>query len=117
MKKKFFVFITIISLLLICATLTACKKHTHTFDTKDTSADFLATEATCTKKATYYKSCTCGEKGTETFEYGQLAEHTKSNEIKKNASHHWYECTAEGCLAKIEESAHTVDDYNVWRKR
>ena len=34
--------------------------------------------ATCKQKAVYYKSCSvCGAKGTETFESGELAEHTE----------------------------------------
>ena len=46
------------------------------FDQKVATAEYLASEATCTHKATYYYSCVCGEKDTETFEYGELAEHT-----------------------------------------
>lgn len=49
--------------------------HTHVYDQKNTSKEFLKSEATCQKKAVYYKSCICGEKGTETFESGQLKEH------------------------------------------
>lgn len=48
----------------------------HVFDLKVATAEYLASEATCTQKATYYYSCVCGEKGTETFEHGELAEHT-----------------------------------------
>ena len=48
----------------------------HVFDQKVATAEYLASEATCTQKATYYYSCVCGEKDTETFEYGELAEHT-----------------------------------------
>ena len=48
----------------------------HVFDQKVATAEYLASEATCTQKATYYYSCVCGEKGTETFEHGELAEHT-----------------------------------------
>ena len=33
---------------------------------------YKATDATCTAKATYYYSCVCGEKGTETFENGNV---------------------------------------------
>ena len=37
---------------------------------------YLKSAATCTEKAVYYKSCTvCGEKGTETFEYGNPLGH------------------------------------------
>ncbi len=49
--------------------------HTHVFDKEVATEAYKATDATCTAKATYYKSCACGEKGTATFEYGELADH------------------------------------------
>ncbi len=42
--------------------------------------EFLASEATCKAKATYYKSCFCGEKSDETFEAGELAAHKPDRE-------------------------------------
>ena len=42
----------------------------HTFDKEVVESKYLKTEATATTKAVYYKSCICGEKGTETFESG-----------------------------------------------
>ena len=48
----------------------------HVYDKEVATAEYLASKATCTQKATYYYSCVCGEKGTETFEHGELAEHT-----------------------------------------
>lgn len=42
----------------------------HTFDKEVVESTYLKTEATATTKAVYYKSCICGEKGTETFESG-----------------------------------------------
>ena len=53
--------------------------HTHKFTEKIATDKFLAAAATCTEKATYYYSCTCGEKGSETFEYGSPLGHTFSN--------------------------------------
>ena len=48
----------------------------HTWE-ENASADFLASKATCTAKATYYKSCAvCGETSTETFAAGELLAHT-----------------------------------------
>jgi len=56
--------------------------HTHIYDQKFTTyAKYLASSATCTAKATYYYSCTCGEKGTETFEYGDLTAHNYENDV------------------------------------
>ena len=48
----------------------------HTYDQEVTTDSYLATPATCTKQATYYKSCACGAKGTETFASGDLLPHT-----------------------------------------
>ncbi|MBO5867389.1 MAG: hypothetical protein J6Q54_00585 [Oscillospiraceae bacterium] len=47
----------------------------HVFDQEVVDDKYVATAATCTTLGTYYKSCTCGAKGTETFEAGELAEH------------------------------------------
>lgn len=48
----------------------------HTYDQEVATDGYLATPATCTKQATYYKSCACGAKGTETFASGDLLPHT-----------------------------------------
>ena len=45
-------------------------KAAHVFDKEIVSATYLASEATYTDAAKYYKSCVCGVKGTETFEHG-----------------------------------------------
>ena len=47
----------------------------HTFDKEVVSEAYLKSAADCTHKAVYYKSCQCGEKGTETFEYGDVLGH------------------------------------------
>ena len=47
----------------------------HVYNQEVANADTIATEATCTAKATYFKSCVCGEKGTETFESGEKLAH------------------------------------------
>ena len=48
----------------------------HNFMAEVVDAKYLKSAATCTAKAVYYKSCTfCGEKGTETFETGNVLDH------------------------------------------
>ena len=61
--------------------------HIHSFDREVTEPEYLKSEATCTTAAVYYKSCKCGEKGTETFEYGTVNpdNHIGGTEIR-NAS-------------------------------
>ena len=53
--------------------------HAHNYILEIPESTYLISEATCTQKATYYKSCPCGEIGTETFEYGELKEHNYLN--------------------------------------
>ena len=111
--------------------------HTHVFDKEVATDTYKASDATCTAKATYYKSCVCGAKGTTTFEYGELAEHnwtpatctvpktcsvcqategdplghTEGTEWKYDSDNHWHTCTVAGCGVVIETSkaAHTPD--------
>lgn len=104
--------------------------HTHVFDKEVATDAYKASDATCTARATYYKSCACGEKGTETFEYGELAEHnwnpatctapktcsvcgategdalghTEGTEWKSDADNHWHVCTVAGCGVVIDSS-------------
>ena len=42
----------------------------HKFENR-TDIKYLVSAANCQSPAIYYKSCSCGEKGTETFEYGE----------------------------------------------
>ncbi len=42
----------------------------HDYAEQNTDAQYLASEATCTSAAVYYYSCSCGEKGTDTFASG-----------------------------------------------
>ena len=119
------------------ASVTVTVPHTHAYDQEVATAEHLKTPATCTSPAVYYKSCTCGENGTETFEYGGLGAHnwtpatctvpktcsvcqategdplghTEGNEWKYDSDNHWHTCTVEGCGVVIESSkeAHTPD--------
>ena len=71
----------------------------HDFTAEVAEEKYLKSAATCTEKATYYKSCTvCGEKGTETFEVGNILGHdwgewqssgndTHSRICTRNSSH------------------------------
>ena len=111
--------------------------HTHVFNKEVATDAYKASNATCTAKATYYKSCACGEKGTATFEYGNLGAHnwtpatctapktcsvcqategdplghTEGTEWKSDKDNHWHTCTVAGCGVVIETSkaAHTPD--------
>ena len=81
MKRKLIVILCLnilMSLLLLCA----CKpQHSHSFTQEVASQNYLASAATCTQKAKYYRSCECGLKGSTTFEYGDTLPHSFSNRV------------------------------------
>ena len=88
--------------------------HTHVYDRTVATDAYKASDATCIAKAKYYKSCKCGEKGTETFEYGSFAAHTPGTEWKTDGTHHWHTCTVAGCGAVIDstKAAHSSTGAN-----
>ena len=84
----------------------------HTYDQKVMEEKYLASAATCTKDTTYYYSCICGEKGTETFAKANSAlGHQFNKEVKnsdtlkstaKDCTEHdiyYYSCSHAGCTA------------------
>lgn len=64
-KNVLFVVLVVLALFVGCA-----EPHTHVFDKEVPSERYLASEATEKEAAKYYKSCACGEKGNETFSFG-----------------------------------------------
>ncbi len=85
-----------------------CKQTTekveHVFDQKIETEDYLATSATCTAKATYYYSCECSAKGTETFEIGDALGHLAGEKWFADETNHWKLCTR--CQVELSKSAH-----------
>lgn len=59
-------------------------EHIHSFSKRIVEEKYLATPASCTKKARYYYSCACGEKGTATFESGNTLPHTFDQEVAES---------------------------------
>ena len=57
-----------------CANGCGIKKDeaAHTYDQQLAEEAYLKSEATCSAKAVYYKSCVCGAKGSDTFESGEI---------------------------------------------
>ncbi len=58
--------------------------HSHTFNKQVTTEPYLKSAATCTAKAVYYFSCECGEKGEQTFEYGDKLPHTFNKQVAED---------------------------------
>jgi uncharacterized repeat protein (TIGR02543 family) len=57
--------------------------HEHNYNQQVADERYLKEVATCITKAVYYYSCLCGEQGTETFEYGDFAEHDYGDWIEE----------------------------------
>ena len=51
----------------------------HNYNQEVVKDTYKKTDATCTAKATYYYSCECGAKGTNTFEFGEKLGHNYEN--------------------------------------
>ena len=81
--------------------------HVHSYTEKNTDAKYLKSAATCTAKAVYYYSCSCGEKGTATFESGETLAHTWETKWANNDGKHWHECTV--CKTKGDEADHAFE--------
>ena len=86
-------------------TKTETLQQSHVFDQTIASDANLKSAATCTSPAVYYKTCSCGAKGTETFTYGSALGHTASSTWGKDANYHWNVCSR--CGAKGDLIAHT----------
>ncbi len=88
----------------VCGYIMAAQlNHTHEFNKEVALDQYKASEASCTEPAKYYKSCACGEAGTETFASGSANTHTHGAEWKSDSNNHWNECT---CGDKANAAAH-----------
>lgn len=69
-------------------------EHTCVFDQKVVSEAYLSGAASCTAPASYFFSCTCGEKGTETFPDGEALGHDFVDDICTRCGAPYLNCTA-----------------------
>ena len=56
----------------------------HDYNQQSADAKYLKSDATCTARAVYYKSCVCGAKGPDTFETGDALGHTDGTPVIEN---------------------------------
>lgn len=103
------------------ATVNVTVPHSHVYDQEVATAEHLKTAATCTAAAVYYKSCTCGENGEETFTSGSTLGHDYTKKVENNtylktaASNcteynvYWYACSR--CDANAKDDAEATDKY------
>ena len=80
---------------------------THAYTESKVEEKYLVSGADCDSAAVYYKSCVCGEKGTETFTSGEVLGHSFSTIYTSDGTHHWSYCTREGCTTTSEKVAHS----------
>ena len=85
MKKLITFILSIVLVLCVGFSFTACggggdDGHTaHSFVNEKATAEYLKSAATCTEGAVYYKSCSCGKIGEETFVLGEPIPCSKTN--------------------------------------
>lgn len=77
--------------------LTACDfslddEHVCEYSETVVASEYLKSDATCESKAIYYKSCSCGEVGKDTFEYGEELGHEYSDWITNLDNTHTRTC-------------------------
>ena len=85
--------------------------HVHNFCMEKVDSNYSAAPATCTKAATYYKSCACGASSEDMiFTYGDPLGHYYKWEPLDDGTHHAEHCT-NGCNGwKMEtKAAHRYD--------
>ncbi len=84
MKRKIISSLLLFVFILSFAFSNVACAHTHVFDKQKATSEFLLTDATCKTSATYYYSCSCGEKGTETFNGELFKECVFENDVCVN---------------------------------
>ena len=101
--------------------VTVTAPHSHVYDQEVATAEHLKTAATCTAAAVYYKSCTCGENGEETFTSGSALGHEYTQKFE-DAAHlktaaskctehniYWYDCSR--CDSNAKNDPEAADKY------
>ena len=101
--------------------VTITTPHAHVYDQTNTDAAHLKTPATCTEAAVYYKSCACGENGTETFTSGSALGHDYTQKFEdaahlktaaSNCTEHniyWFDCSR--CDSNAKNDLEATDKY------
>lgn len=72
------------------------EEHVHDYAKRLARDKYLHAVATTDRPATYYYSCSCGKKGTETFSYGAPLTPTEGLEYTLNSDSHSYSVTGIG---------------------
>lgn len=88
--------------------------NNHDYSQTRMTPTYKASDATCTTPVTYYYSCVCGAKGTNTFDSTKEDEQAKGHAFaaawEHNDDKHWHKCTHDGCTGIDAEAAHNWRD-------
>lgn len=116
MRKNLSAFLLILCLIVCLFAVTACDdgqsqsddEHKCVFDQRVATSEYLASPANCTDSAKYYLSCTCGKKGTETFDDGVALGHTYATTWSYDNDEHWHAATCQHSDLKQDVAAHNL---------
>ena len=133
--KNLFKILSMILILALSVSMVACGNgnkgdagnggHTHEFTQKVVEEKFFKEEATCEHADLYYYSCTCGEKGTATFEEGRELDHVFEQMVEQDRylctegdcetpATYYFSCTCGECgtetFESLEEPDHHYED-------
>ena len=84
------------------------------YDQEYVSSNYRVSNATCTAKAVYHKSCVCDRAGTATFEYGEKDPNNHTGTLgswQSNDDGHWKEYSC--CQTKVQEGTHNWNEGEV----
>ena len=84
------------------------------YDQEYVSSNYRVSNATCTAKAVYHKSCVCDRAGTATFEYGEKDPNNHTGTLgswQSNDDGHWKEYSC--CRTKVQEGTHNWNEGEV----
>jgi len=70
--------------------------HVHSYTVRNMTSEYLQAEANCFDPAAYYYSCSCGEKGSRTFNWGKPKSHTKVTILGQSA-----DCVNDGLTEQV----------------
>lgn len=97
----------------ISRTQKTVNKKPHDYNQKVATAEYLKANATCTDRAVYYYSCSCGAIGDTTFTEGEANGHSFASTWDKNATHHWHNATCEHTAELSGKTEHNYGTDNI----
>ncbi len=92
----------------VCTKCSETVTEAHNFTIEKIADAYVKSDATCTAPAAYYKSCACGEVGTEAFTDGEPIPAAHDFEYEYDEEGHWGTCK-HGCGTQEDKVAHSYE--------